>query len=102
MSGTPDDGPLPRDLGKAMDGAAIANSLPYIADAIKRMESTLDSRVFQEIQDGTLTPDKALYAWLEKVAYRRLIKRLTQYVKVGIAAGERAVPHLEGDDNATP
>jgi hypothetical protein len=78
------------DLGKVMDGARLAGSLPYLTDEIDKMEDALISRVLSTINDHTLTPDAAYAAWLELASYRSLLKRFRTRIAVGVSAGERS------------
>lgn len=91
--------PDPIDMGRMADGAAIANMLPYLEHELSRMGDALETRVFQALDARELTPEQALYAWMEKQSYRRLLKRLTTMVKIGETAGYRVSPHLEGNTN---
>jgi len=92
-------GPDPIDMGKMVDGARLANMLPYLEAEIQRMITTLENRVFQALELKELTPEQALYAWMEKASYRHLLKRLTTRVRIGQTAGERIAPHMEGTDD---
>jgi hypothetical protein len=47
------------------------------------MEEGLVARVLQAVTKGELTPQQALYAWLELASYRQLDRRLKAKVKMG-------------------
>lgn len=85
------------DLSKLADGARMAGALPYIRHEVDRMENALIRRVMASLDDGALTPDAALYAWMELAAYRRLEKRLTTITAVGQTAAERVKPAMDQD-----
>lgn len=53
------------------------------------MERQLVQRVYNQILDGTLTPEVAYNAWLEKHSYDKLFKRLETKVKLGIDLASR-------------
>ena len=86
----------PSDLGKVVDASVIAGFMPYLDPELVKMENALTTRVFRALDDGELTPDAAMYAWMEVRAYRKLKKRLDLQVRVGHTVGERISEHLDG------
>ena len=84
------------DIGKAQAGARIAGMLPYLAKELGGMEAAVVARVFQDLETGVLTPEKAIQAWIEVRQLRKLLKRLETHIKIGQTAGQRAKPELEG------
>jgi hypothetical protein len=90
--------PLETDLVKLSQGGLMAEALPMIEGEVERMEAALVRRVYTALEAGTLTPEAALLAWQEKYLSQKLIKRLTQKVRVGKVASERLQPHMDGGD----
>lgn len=84
-----------RELGIISDGARLQGFLPYLEDAVKQMEAGLEGRIFQLLDKGELTPDLALYAWMEKLAYRRLLRKFDQKVRSGQHLGQKFEKALE-------
>lgn len=77
------------DLGAIQTGARLAAVLPYLKEELVQLEGNLITRVLQELNQRTLTPELAYTAWLELASYRGLSKRMDKKVKLGIGAGER-------------
>ena len=87
--------PTPSDLSSVVNGARIANTLPYINAEIDAMKRTLMTRMFAKIRQGVLTPEAAYEGWMELFSYERLTKRFEKTVQAGVNAGRK----LEtGDD----
>lgn len=82
-------------LSEVRDGARIANSMPFITAELEHMDRMLEARVFQALDDGTLTPDGALEAWQTKRAHKRLLKNLQTKVQLGIAAAASVVESVQ-------
>lgn len=85
----------PADLADAQDAARLAGFLPYLERELAQMAAVLETRVYAQIDKKELTPDMALAAWMEKLAYARLGKRLRQKVTAGTSKGEAAAPFME-------
>lgn len=89
--------PIDTEMSKVRDGARFAGFLPYLAAEVDKMVGTLESRMLDHIRDGSLTPDLAIQGWMELNAYRRLMKRFDQKVKIGQTAGQALAPVLNGE-----
>lgn len=87
----------PKDLGLIREGVRLQGFLPYLEDAVSKMEGQLEGRVFRLLDEGKLTPELALMAWMEKLAYRRLIRKFDQQVRIGQAVGAASAPELSQD-----
>lgn len=77
----------PEDLTKVRDGAIIANFLPYIEKELETIETGIRSKAYIMLGDGSMTPEAAMYFWMELYTVHRLRKRFQQHVKVGQSAG---------------
>jgi len=87
-------GPDPADLEKVHSGSYISSVMPFVRIEIEGMMSTVRTRVFTAIRDGSYTPELGDMAWREIYGYHRLIKRLETTVKVGQHVGERVTEHM--------
>lgn len=85
----------PGDLGKLRDGARLGGLLPDMEAYVKGQETKLINEVQRKLQDGELTPDLALYAWMELVSMRKMLKSLSTKVSIGISAAERSTQFLQ-------
>ena len=81
------------------EGARLLHVLPYIEAEMAKLDKTQDALIFQQIDQGTLTPEAALTAWMNKRAYRRVLKGFQTRVQLGIAAGEEMSPLLNQEMN---
>ena len=77
------------EMGSIRDAVRITGALPYIEAAIAQAESALFNRVLGELAQSTLTPDKALYAWMQIRAYRDLYRKLRSGVAEGQSVGHK-------------
>ena len=84
------------DLSAIREGAALSGVLPYLEEALNSMEDQLEGRVFASLNEGTLTPELALYAWMEKQSYRRLMRRFNQKVQIGLSVSQENQEELDG------
>lgn len=78
------------DIQKFSEGAKLAGFLPYLESYTDKMEKALRVKVFAALDKKELTPDVALYAWMELQTIYRLKSHFNQHVRIGQAAGERA------------
>lgn len=78
------------DIDRAAGLAALAQFRPYLEDYVSKMETSLEVKVFKALEDKTLTPELALYAWMEKLSYRRLLRKYNSDVNIGQSAAKRA------------
>lgn len=75
--------------------AHLVGFLPYLEDAISKMEQALETRVYMQMDKGELTPDKAMYYWQEKLVLRRILRRFQQRTRAGQSLGERLQQQME-------
>lgn len=66
----------PVEIGRAIEGARYNAALPGLQEEFRQMEEAIKTRVFTEIEKNKLTPEQALWAWMELYATRRLERRL--------------------------
>lgn len=81
-------GPNIDAMAKVNDGARIAHMLPDMEREIGSLMHTVETRMYQAIANGSLTPEAAVTAWHEMAAYRNLLKRYQTRVKVGESVAE--------------
>jgi hypothetical protein len=77
------------DMAAVVDGARLADSLPYIEAEYQKMEEACIVRMDRLLSDGKLSPELAQMAWIELIAARRMRRRLSQKVRIGISAGTK-------------
>ena len=77
-----------QQLGAVRDTAAMVNYMPYIEHAAQEAEGAIVRRVMQDLGSNELTPEKALYAWMQIKAYRDLKSRMQSGIAKGQSAGE--------------
>jgi len=82
-------------LSNVREVAFLAEVKPYLDKEIEALERALDNRTYQALDRGELTPQRALEAWIEKVSYHRISRKIQQQITMGQAAGERAKSVLE-------
>lgn len=87
----------PNDLALMMDGAKLSGMLPYLEEQLSKQIEGCITRIDRLLTDGKLTPDLAQMAWIELLSYRRLSRRFSQKVRIGVAAGERQTQALNGE-----
>lgn len=61
----------------------MAGFLPHLSTMVEKLERSVENRVKTALDAGTLTADYALNAWIEKLAYRRLLNRTQLQVQFG-------------------
>ena len=84
------------DLIALETGTQALAELPVTASAIEDLDRAVNRRIFLILERGDpLSPEIAVQAWVEKLTYSRLIKRLTQRVRMGQTAGENLAPHMD-------
>lgn len=76
------NGPTPDELADIRAVARINNFLPDIKAMVDRRVEQITSKVMQEVNTSTLTPDKAYSAWYEVAAYRKMLKSFDVKTKV--------------------
>lgn len=87
--------PTMGEMIQIKEAAKLSGFLPDLQTYVDKMERALDNRIFTALDDKTLTPEQALYAWMEKKTYRQLLKRVEQQVKIGVTVGERRSVELQ-------
>lgn len=90
----------PEELAYIRQGAELSNFLPILEREVEKMQSALDARVYLQLQNGGLTPEVALAAWIERKTNAALVKRLRSWVQLGESVGRRNaaelnIPNLE-------
>lgn len=72
-----------KDIAAVRDIAVLDQMYPYVQSTVNEMERALENRIMTELAEGTLTPEKALQAWIEKVSYRKILSRFNTRLRVG-------------------
>src|SRR5690242_8899812 len=83
------------DLSDIRNVAVIQGFLPYLEAELAKMDKALENRVLTALEHGEFTPQQALEAWYEKATYTKLLRRLTQVVRIGQAKGSAYASELE-------
>lgn len=84
----------PEELGYIRQGAELSNFLPLIEREVDKMQAALDARVYLQLQNGSLTPEVALAAWIERKTNAALVKRFRTWVQLGESVGKRNAAEL--------
>lgn len=83
------------DFALVADQATLAASFPAVkADAEKQI-AALVNKTLAALNAQTLTPELALYAWMEFRAIQMMVKRFETRVQLGEAAGLRLQDTLD-------
>lgn len=85
-----------QEYGSVVDTVKLVGFLPYLREALDKMEDLLERKTFDALDKGELTPDKALFAWQEKLVLRRVLARFDQKLRVSQAIGERTLGGSNG------
>lgn len=87
---------LPEQLAKVNEGIKVREFiLPYLEEEIPKMERAVENRIYTLIYKGTLTPEAAYGAWIEKRNLHALLVRFQQKVLIAQATGERLGVELD-------
>jgi hypothetical protein len=87
-------------LGSIREGARLQGMLPHLEEYIDRQKNRLVNEVSQKLADGKLTPETAMYAWMEYVSLNRMLRSMASKIRVGVSAGEQYAKALEiGETN---
>jgi len=65
----------------ASDIATIAATLPVLRNVVARQANVIEINVFRQIDDGTLTADKALAFWHARHAQHKMLSSLEGKVR---------------------
>jgi len=86
---------LAEKMAEVSRGLAAGSLVHLLEEEIGKLQREVDGRVETQMATGGLTPEVALQAWYEKMAYRRLLKRLTTTADLGRVASEQLSPQME-------
>lgn len=81
-------GPSVEQLTQIKRGIALQNLLPGLEEEVDRQEQAVINTAIAKLDKGELTPDQAMYLWMEIKTLRQLLRRVNQKVKVGQGAGQ--------------
>lgn len=70
-------------------GVKLQGIMPEIDAELEGYRRAIENRVFMELQKGELTPDKALFYWMQVLAQKRLLQKLTSQISVGQYIGSK-------------
>lgn len=88
------------ELSHIREGARLQGMLPHLEEFVERQKNRLVNEVTQKLQDGKLTPETAMYAWMEFVSLNRMLKSMASKIRIGISAGEQYAEALKlGETN---
>lgn len=83
-----------QQLAAVGDAAQIRAALPYLEAVAQAQEARIDTRVEQLLTEGALDPQLAVQMWVEKLAYRRILRSLRQKAAFGEAIGAEIAPEM--------
>jgi len=83
------------ELEQAKSLAILDNIRPYLEADIKKLIEALENRTYMELEQGKLTPERALNAWIEKNTYRKLLSRYSQRMEVARQAATGVAKMLD-------
>lgn len=93
------DGGVDKLLGLLENGRIAGASGELMLKIVDELNLAVDRRVFNTIlTQGAITPDAAVQAWSEKLAYARIAAKIEQTKAAGLAAGRKLDPAM----NKTP
>lgn len=72
------------------EGARLSGFAPYLESYIAKAKDRIEAKALKLLEAGTLTPELALYAWMEVSIYRKVLMQFQQRVRLGISAGTNA------------
>lgn len=73
----------PEQAKKVKDIAIIEGFKPYLDTEVDNLLRALDNKVYMEIEQGSLTAEKALSYWMERNSYRKLQQKFDKRTRVG-------------------
>lgn len=76
------------DLAAIQDGARLAGVLPYLQAEAATIKKGIENQVYAALREGTLTPDKAMFFWMQHLAARETVQKFEQKVRIGQTIGE--------------
>lgn len=90
-----------RELGEIAHLARFQGMLPYIEDAIGKMQQAVVARAKTHQTNGTLTGDLALALWMEYLANEKLLSRLGSRERAAQGTAARLAPLLTPPGSAS-
>jgi hypothetical protein len=91
-------GPSISKVAALHDGARAANALAFVEHQIGELSAAVDNEALAKHRAGTLTPLEAHGLWMEKFAYKRVIEKLNQTVRVGARSAQEIGPIGQGEE----
>lgn len=85
----------PDELTTVAEQARLATMLPYLREETERALATLVNKTLKALDANTLTPELALYAWMEYRAQYMLLRKVETRVDIGRTTAERLAPKLD-------
>lgn len=80
--------PSVEQLTQIKRGIVLQNLLPGLEEEVDRQEQGIIVKAIAMLDKGELTPEQAMYLWMEIKTLRQLLRRVNNKVKVGQAAGQ--------------
>lgn len=84
-------------LNRVNLGNLSAAALKVLEDAFDAEIAAVDTRIYRAISAGTLNPQEAVQAWLQKHSLHAIRRRLAQNVRAGASASASITPLMNGD-----
>ena len=78
--------PLPtaEDMQLAAEAVRFREIMPWIESYVDRRVGIIEHNVFNASDNGVLTEDSAVAAWMEVKALRRMVRTLHQKINLGV------------------
>jgi hypothetical protein len=86
------------DLRLLAEGKSYAGALEAVAPVISKLGATLVAQTCMRAEQGKLTPEGAMQAWMELLGYRKLLRKLQTGVEVGKSAAEEHAKRVNKQD----
>lgn len=77
-----------QEAAAVADQAFIVNAIPHITNEINVQIGILVNKTLASLDQSKLTPELALYAWMEMRALSVIPKRLATRAQIGANAGQ--------------
>lgn len=86
---------MKEELQAAQMQSRLVGFLPHVQDEVEKELNVLVNKTLTALNAGTLTPELALYAWMEYRANLQMLKRFQTKLQLGEAAGSRIASSLD-------
>jgi hypothetical protein len=89
----------PEEAAAFADQSFIASAQPHIQADVAKQLNALVNKTMMSLDQGKLTPELALYAWMEYRATMIVAKRFATRARVGASVGAQFANELDNTGN---